>query len=54
MLTQNISFKNFLIHKKKLVVKKPDDEMTIKSLNNGWAEQDPFLWWGYVCQSSKE
>ena len=36
------------------VVKKPDDEMTIKSLNNGWAEQDPFLWWEYVCQSSKE
>ena len=28
--------------------------MTIKSLNNGWAEQDPFLWWEYVCQSSKE
>ena len=36
------------------VVKKPDDEMTMKSLNNGWAEQDPFLWWEYVCQSSKE
>ena len=35
-------------------VKYPDDEMKINSEKKGWAEQDPHLWWDYVCQATKE
>ena len=33
-------------------VKYPDDEMKINSEKKGWAEQDPHLWWDYVCPVS--
>ena len=35
-------------------IKYPDDEMKINSEKKGWAEQDPNLWWDYVCQATKE
>jgi len=28
----------------------PDSEMPIEAPQKGWAEQDPDLWWKYVCQ----
>ena len=28
----------------------PSSEMPIKALENGWAEQDPQMWWQYVCE----
>lgn len=28
----------------------PQNEMKIDSIQSGWAEQDPDIWWGYVCQ----
>lgn len=28
----------------------PESEMPIKAPQKGWAEQDPDLWWQYVCQ----
>ncbi len=32
----------------------PDQEMAILSVENGWAEQDPELWWLYICQVTKK
>ncbi len=34
--------------------KYPQEEMKINSINKGWAEQDPLLWWQYVCKASKD
>ncbi|MEO0788163.1 MAG: FGGY family carbohydrate kinase [Bacteroidota bacterium] len=31
----------------------PDNEMPIMALQEGWAEQDPDLWWDYVCQACR-
>lgn len=31
----------------------PEEEMVIESPNEGWAEQDPEMWWKYIQQSSK-
>lgn len=28
----------------------PSSEMPIDALNDGWAEQDPMMWWKYVCE----
>jgi len=36
------------------VVKQPETEMKINSIKNGWAEQDPILWWEYICKVTKE
>ena len=27
----------------------PKVEMPIEALQSGWAEQDPEMWWGYIC-----
>ncbi len=32
----------------------PASEMPIKALRTGWAEQDPAMWWGYVCEGIKQ
>lgn len=32
----------------------PSSEMPIKALHPGWAEQDPEMWWGYVCKGIKD
>lgn len=32
----------------------PDQEMAILSIESGWAEQDPDLWWLYICNVTKK
>jgi len=34
-------------------INEPKEEMSIISVNQDWAEQDPDLWWEYVCAASK-
>ena len=34
------------------VVSQPSTEMDIISLHDGWAEQDPDLWWEHVCMAT--
>ena len=37
------------------VVQQPsDEEMSMISIRNGWAEQDPELWWSLVCNAIAE
>lgn len=31
----------------------PPNEMEINSLNPNWAEQDPEVWWNYICTATK-
>ena len=32
----------------------PKVEMPIEALQSGWAEQDPEMWWGYICDGVRE
>ncbi len=36
-----------------LSLNEPETEMEIVALQSGWAEQDPNLWWNYVCNGIK-
>lgn len=36
------------------ITQHPKKEMPMISLHKGWAEQDPELWWKYVCLATKE
>ena len=36
------------------VVQSPETELTITSLTQGWAEQDPELWWQHVCLATRK
>ena len=31
----------------------PEQEIPIDAVQNGWAEQDPELWWKYVCKATE-
>lgn len=35
------------------VVSKPDIEMEMIALKNGWAEQDPNDWWKHICEATR-
>lgn len=35
------------------VVQSPQSEMDIQALHQGWAEQDPEVWWQNVCQATR-
>ncbi|WP_339707103.1 FGGY family carbohydrate kinase [uncultured Kriegella sp.] len=39
--------------KRVAVVSKPDVEMEMIALKNGWAEQDPNDWWKHICDATK-
>ena len=32
----------------------PKTEMPISAPNKGWAEQNPELWWRYICEGIKD
>ena len=32
----------------------PSQEMPIEALHGGWAEQDPDMWWHYVCEGIRQ
>lgn len=39
--------------KKVIVLNEPQNEMEILSLQPDWAEQDPEMWWAYICTATK-
>lgn len=51
------SIKAALVHsltgKSIAVVTQPKKEMEMTAVKNGWAEQDPDLWWDHVCAATK-
>lgn len=34
-------------------VQEPEQEIPIDAVQSGWAEQDPLLWWKYVCKATR-
>lgn len=39
--------------KKIIVLHEPSEEMEILSIHPDWAEQDPEVWWTYICKATK-
>ncbi|MFC0780564.1 xylulokinase [Flavobacterium sp. HJSW_4] len=39
--------------KKIIVLNEPQNEMEILSIHPDWAEQDPEMWWQYICTATK-
>lgn len=39
--------------KKVIVLNEPQNEMEILSIHPDWAEQDPEIWWQYICTATK-
>jgi len=35
------------------VLSEPKNEMSIKAVQSGWAEQDPEMWWKHLCVATK-
>jgi xylulokinase len=40
--------------KKLVALHEPQDEMAITTLQSDWAEQDPNMWWEYICTATKK
>jgi xylulokinase len=38
---------------KVIALHEPSDEMSITALHKDWAEQDPEMWWQYICTATK-
>ena len=34
----------------KAVISEPKNEMSITAKQKDWAEQDPTMWWNYLCK----
>ena len=39
--------------KKIITISEPQEEMPITSYHKDWAEQDPEVWWEYICIATK-
>ena len=39
--------------KKIVALHEPQEEMAILALHSDWAEQDPEMWWEYICVATK-
>jgi len=52
------SIKVALVHaqtgKKIAAIHEPSNEMEIIAMHSDWAEQDPNIWWEYVCMATKK
>jgi xylulokinase len=48
-----VALVNALTGKKIIALHEPQEEMAITALQSDWAEQDPNLWWEYVCKATK-
>ena len=35
------------------VLREPQEEMVFVAPQQNWAEQDPELWWQYICSATK-
>ena len=40
--------------KKIITINEPENEMSITSYHKDWAEQDPEIWWEYICIATKK
>lgn len=49
-----IALLDFNTNKQVALIKEPSSEMEIISLKDNWAEQDPKLWWKYICNGTKK
>ena len=48
-----IALLDYKKNKQVSLIKEPTSEMEIISLKDDWAEQDPELWWKYICNGTK-
>ena len=49
-----IALLDYKKNKQVSLIKEPTFEMEIISLKDDWAEQDPKLWWKYICNGTKK
>ena len=49
-----IALLDYKKNKQVSLIKEPTSEMEIISLKDDWAEQDPKLWWKYICNGTKK
>ena len=49
-----IALLDYESNKQVSLIKEPSSEMDIISLKDNWAEQDPKLWWKYICNGTKK
>ncbi len=48
-----IALLDYESNKQVSLIKEPSSEMDIISLKDNWAEQNPELWWKYICNGTK-